>query len=526
MGVKKSFFTCRLILSLLLPSLLMLACGRKKSDEFPGYSSVMLPGAEIISYAQFKGYLDSGRLAPYQEEGEFSGASGSEGSASGSSFGSSSIDPSLWVAGAALGKGVIVLHDYLAEHPEAAPIADPDNEPREVIEALDAQGEVQKFPVADQSYKILSLAYTIEQEKSQKTVDESGLVSRALIRPRYSAATQALLQATSGTPSSSFLLPTVYCPKDEQGHGVGSDEGSLDGTLRLPAQIYSDGLLSNFNWPAKPFSSCVKFQGIRGSCTAFSMTSALEQLVQMKFNADVNLSEQELYFRGKGFWDPLGSRLDNFAGSIFLERLKPSDAPKVVFESQWDYNFSPSRRSARDFSGSCSAKYQGFCSNSAGQGKLYCTHDENRPIQCGYLNQLQSNSKGVKLVSGRSFLSLSKKDESLNQAMSLLQQGIPVIVEATLTSSFTSAYHGYVNEPTAQDRTVGGHSMLMVGYVSQADLQRVLPSRVVNGNGGYFIIKNSWGTALGESGYFYVSYNYLKKYAYALIAIEDVSWVN
>jgi hypothetical protein len=43
----------------------------------------------------------------------------------------------------------------------------------------------------------------------------------------------------------------------------------------------------------------------------------------------------------------------------------------------------------------------------------------------------------------------------------------------------------------------GGHAVLLVGYVDDA---------TVNG-GGYFIVKNSWGTGWGEGGYFRIAYS-------------------
>ena len=40
--------------------------------------------------------------------------------------------------------------------------------------------------------------------------------------------------------------------------------------------------------------------------------------------------------------------------------------------------------------------------------------------------------------------------------------------------------------------------MLIVGY---------------NRPGGYFIVKNSWGTSRGQNGYVYLSYDYIRTYA-------------
>jgi C1A family cysteine protease len=56
----------------------------------------------------------------------------------------------------------------------------------------------------------------------------------------------------------------------------------------------------------------------------------------------------------------------------------------------------------------------------------------------------------------------------------------------------------------------GGHAMLIVGY---------------NRPEQYFIVKNSWGTAKGQSGYFYLSYDYIRtyaKYGYIITSVKPV----
>jgi len=57
--------------------------------------------------------------------------------------------------------------------------------------------------------------------------------------------------------------------------------------------------------------------------------------------------------------------------------------------------------------------------------------------------------------------------------------------------------------------SVGGHAMLLVGYDRPHS---------------YFIFKNSWGTQHGHSGYFYLSYDYIRtygKYGYAVTKVAD-----
>jgi len=40
--------------------------------------------------------------------------------------------------------------------------------------------------------------------------------------------------------------------------------------------------------------------------------------------------------------------------------------------------------------------------------------------------------------------------------------------------------------------------------------------------GGYFIAKNSWGTDVGQAGYLYLSYDYIRTYATCGYVIREV----
>lgn len=105
----------------------------------------------------------------------------------------------------------------------------------------------------------------------------------------------------------------------------------------------------------------------------------------------------------------------------------------------------------------------------------------------------------------------------------------PIIVQSQITDGFMGqARSGYVPDPRADDRVYGGHAMVMVGYVSEDQIHHhfhTLPLNYVPGNGGYFIVKNSWGSQFGDGGYYYISQAYLQKYAYALYAVKDAKLV-
>lgn len=95
-----------------------------------------------------------------------------------------------------------------------------------------------------------------------------------------------------------------------------------------------------------------------------------------------------------------------------------------------------------------------------------------------------------------------------------LAAGIPFIIGFYVYSSFESTnalLTGYVPLPYNDvEMCLGGHSVLVVGY----DLTRTYPANPINPTAcpsgkGVWIVKNSWGTSIGASGYFYLPLPYL-----------------
>ena len=85
--------------------------------------------------------------------------------------------------------------------------------------------------------------------------------------------------------------------------------------------------------------------------------------------------------------------------------------------------------------------------------------------------------------------------------------GVPIY------SSFTQSEYngGWVPVPKANEELLGGHALLVVGY----DDYLTGP----DGNVGYYIVLNSWGTLQGAKGYQYFPYDYEK-----LIGPQSDNW--
>ena len=91
--------------------------------------------------------------------------------------------------------------------------------------------------------------------------------------------------------------------------------------------------------------------------------------------------------------------------------------------------------------------------------------------------------------------------ESIKQA---LTQGTPVVIGFTVYESFESlvvAQSGIMPMPGPDESVLGGHAVLIVGANdSQSPLNGCPPQ--------CFIVRNSWGTSWGASGYFYAPFGY------------------
>lgn len=86
----------------------------------------------------------------------------------------------------------------------------------------------------------------------------------------------------------------------------------------------------------------------------------------------------------------------------------------------------------------------------------------------------------------------------LQELKACLAEGFPVVIGFTVYESFESdevARTGIMPMPAANEREMGGHAVLVVGY---DDSQQRL------------IVRNSWGASWGMAGYFTMPYGYIE----------------
>ncbi len=94
-------------------------------------------------------------------------------------------------------------------------------------------------------------------------------------------------------------------------------------------------------------------------------------------------------------------------------------------------------------------------------------------------------------------LSYQRLSQTLNQFKGCLAAGYPFVFGFTVYESFESAAvakTGNAQMPATNEKCIGGHAVLAVGYNEKT--QR-------------FLIMNSWGTEWGQKGYFTLPYSYL-----------------
>jgi C1A family cysteine protease len=87
--------------------------------------------------------------------------------------------------------------------------------------------------------------------------------------------------------------------------------------------------------------------------------------------------------------------------------------------------------------------------------------------------------------------------DTVDEMRSCLADGFPFVFGFTVYESFESqdvAKNGVVSMPKPNEKVMGGHAVLGVGY---DDSQK------------RFIVRNSWGEDWGMKGYFTIPYDYL-----------------
>jgi C1A family cysteine protease len=194
--------------------------------------------------------------------------------------------------------------------------------------------------------------------------------------------------------------------------------------------------------------SPIEDQGRLGSCTANALVGALEFLENKAGTQFVDLSRLFVYYNER----VIEGTVDQDNGAFIRDGIKSLAKKGVCPEPQWPYKINKFKR---------------------------------KPTQPCY-----------RVAKKHRILSYHRIN-SVDEMRTCLADGFPFVFGFTVYEAFESkevAQSGVLNMPTANEKNVGGHAVMCVGY-DDGD-QR-------------FVIRNSWGTDWGKKGYFTIPYAYL-----------------
>jgi C1A family cysteine protease len=198
----------------------------------------------------------------------------------------------------------------------------------------------------------------------------------------------------------------------------------------------------------RPKCPPVEDQKKLGSCTANALVGALEFLELKDGVPFVTLSRLFVYYNERVIENSVASD----AGAQLRDGIKTLAKQGVCPEKLWPYVIS---------------------------------HFAEKPAKVCYTD-----------AAGHVILSYQRV-QTLNDMKTCLASGFPFVFGFTVYESFESpdvARTGILPMPASQEKVVGGHAVVAVGY-NDAD-QRI-------------IVRNSWGSSWGQAGYFTMPYAYI-----------------
>lgn len=298
------------------------------------------------------------------------------------------------------------------------------------------------------------------------------------------------------------------------------------------------GLYATFNFPNKPYLTCVKNQGRRGTCHTFATISSTEMMIARGSGDYVNLSEQDMMEHYKlGLWDvpQIPSWYGDGGGTSTLINRTITHGYYFPYENGWDYNPSFSRQTLPNgfFQKSCELPYPNAkpCSNTSPQAPLVCGLDpDTGNWYCSLEDAGIAGSSHTITAGGGSFWMAAPYNLLATQLIRgnlALNRG--VTIGLTVTKNFSALnnkkFGGYLQfSENDLKNPIGNHVLHVVGYISNEDIKLAIPDPQAPQapTNGYFIIKNSWNSCWGDGGYAYLPWDYVARQTYEAAVISAV----
>lgn len=216
----------------------------------------------------------------------------------------------------------------------------------------------------------------------------------------------------------------------------------------------------------RPWCSPIENQGKLGSCTAHAGVGLVEYFERRAYTKHVDASRLFLYkaTRNLMHWTgDTGAFIRNTMGALVLFGVPP--------EEYWPY--------------------------------VTADFDKEPPAFCyAFAQSFQAISYYRLDPSG------TPKDMLLNRIRTNLVGGLPSMFGFTVYNSYSQAStNGLIPYPTKGEQIVGGHAVMAVGYNDDMKIKNANPGAKVTT--GALLIRNSWGTGWGNSGYGWLPYDYV-----------------
>jgi len=203
-------------------------------------------------------------------------------------------------------------------------------------------------------------------------------------------------------------------------------------------------------------------QGRIGSCTANAIAGAFEFEVKKQGLTDFMPSRLFIYYNERN----IEGHVQFDSGAQIRDGVKSVANLGVCSETEWPYDDTPAPSEGGAFPPGAKEAQQ-------------------PPPQC-YQDALNNR-----------VTTYSRVVQDLDQMRSCLASGSPFLFGFTVYASFESqavAQSGVAPMPQPGEQVLGGHAVLAVGYDDSAQA---------------FTVRNSWGPAWGQAGYFTLPYAYL-----------------
>jgi len=382
----------------------------------------------------------------------------------------------------------------------------------------------------------LELAWVLEAQSSSANLFEfqkflRSRLDRAVHLPpllaansraeELSAVNEALLETLNTHQGREQpLRPTATPPEcDLEAGSDSSSIGLLSDQSGARCEASPSGLQRQTAWPLKNLLTCVKNQGRRGTASAFAITALYETLAARDLRTYNNYSEQHLFSQAKLKWARGPSDNSDSGFALFTERLKSANNYRFHYEDLWTYNPAPHRSMPgfwqSQFEDSCEEYNGRHCSDFNHQARRLCAVVGDFRY-CGFDTPMPAPTN-QQVQGSAAIFDPRSPDRGLEVAKILLRAANPLVLTTLVSASFLKvAKDGLLVPSAADERPEGGHHLLLVGWLPN----RALPTgvRPASGN-GYFIAKNSWGTCHADSGFIYLSEDYVRTNAINILVM-------